>query len=70
LVTLIRLDEYEKALHLLETNIPSVLAREWIFEKAYCLYRLGKLSSVKDLFKMTDTASSAPLTHLRAQIVS
>ena len=69
LVTLIRLDRYHEALKFLDTTMPPAMARERVFERAYCLYRLDKLHAVQALFKTVDVESSLPLLHLQAQVV-
>ncbi|KAI9592533.1 hypothetical protein BDF19DRAFT_416248 [Syncephalis fuscata] len=68
LVTLIRLDRYHEALKFLDTVMPPAMARERVFERAYSLYRLEKLSEVQALFKTVDVTTSLPLTHLKAQV--
>lgn len=70
LVTLIRLDRYHEALKFLDIGMPPVMARERVFERAYCLYRLERLADVQALFKTVDVTTSLQLTHLKAQVVS
>ncbi|KAI8051283.1 hypothetical protein BDF22DRAFT_692999 [Syncephalis plumigaleata] len=68
LVTLIRLDRYHEALKFLDIGMPPAMARERVFERAYCLYRLERLADVEALFKTVDVTTSLQLTHLKAQV--
>ncbi|RKP24987.1 hypothetical protein SYNPS1DRAFT_22984 [Syncephalis pseudoplumigaleata] len=68
LVTLIRMDRYHEALKFLDVSMPPAMARERVFERAYCLYRLEKLDEVQALFRTVDVTTSLQLTHLKAQV--